>query len=736
MEEFDYKEDCLRETRDPLESESDSMVEEFADNDSKLEYCSNCKVSTIIDVAQQPKKYEIRNCPICKIQLQYRCRRCKKFYKWFGSLNFHVSQICGKEPSYRCNNCTFMTNSKGGLTVHMRSKHTAEMTPHKCSKCPKMYKHRTHMLRHQRQCIGMIYECNVCDYKSLTKYFYELHLIGKKSNDSKGHVKEELHIEWDDENQQSSDGEEYELIVEEPSNESDSSVENEFRAMVEEALDASGKIVYCTKCKVWTSLKKPLKKAWEKRCIICDTRLIYKCRLCNRMYNTYHFFLIHKSREKNPNDSESYAKEKLENERNSEIQSTLPDLTRKNSPEVKEHQTEKEPSNQDELDEEGKLSYCCQCRVYIIVQEPLTLSRKSNCPTCHTELKYKCRGCRRNYMTYKFFFIHKTSKNCCEKNSKKISIRYDCCYCQKRCNSMRNLSKHKDKCTKSPTNVKICPFCDMKPLAKDFNWHLAMNHYSILKQENIMIISQYSTFIMNNQSILNIKPISEMKLATLLSMQADAFKSITLSKPIGCKEHRHMSVDSHCQVKEELDIDWSDGESQFKTLDSTDQSDDKYEYHTFCSPCNTISTIRYHIKCNEIHRCTTCNAILYYKCSRCQPARIYKCIASLRQHMRYVCQKPANFACDACDFKSWYKGALKVHIENHHMASMKRRHKCSKCPKSYVYKHDLARHKKQCGGKRVKMPCDYCGYATVDVDRLKQHLRKAHGLNNVPIIHT
>lgn len=155
----------------------------FADNICKMEHCSDCNVTTIIDVLQQPKKIEIRYCSVCKNRLKYQCRRCKKFYKWFGSINSHVSQICGKKPSYRCNDCNFMSNSKGGLTVHMRSKHTEE-TPHKCSNCPKMYKHRSHMLRHQRKCEGITYECNICDYKTVTEYFFKLHLFKKHGVES------------------------------------------------------------------------------------------------------------------------------------------------------------------------------------------------------------------------------------------------------------------------------------------------------------------------------------------------------------------------------------------------------------------------------------------------------------------------------------------------------------------------------------------------------------------------
>ncbi|EFN68037.1 Zinc finger protein 337 [Camponotus floridanus] len=159
-----------------------------------------------------------------------------------------------------------------------------------------------------------------------------------------------------------------------------------------------------------------------------------------------------------------------------------------------------------------------------------------------------------------------------------------------------------------------------------------------------------------------------------------------------------------------------------------------------------------------------------YTCEWC--GRHFAWPSSLRLHQKMACGKPPNFHCTICDYKSNFKGNLKRHlyckhkidlcvesIEKHengrsslvwedyqvlgtstanrsssyverkfrvkHMDHIGR-YKCSKCAKSYRWKHHLVEHvKASCGQKKAEC-CPYCSYKSNRKWNLKSHMKRIH----------
>ncbi|OXU25927.1 hypothetical protein TSAR_011832 [Trichomalopsis sarcophagae] len=125
----------------------------------KEEYCSFCRTSFLI--TKEPKKYQIRKCLDCQTDLKYQCGRCKKQYKYVSQLRFHLNYQCNQQPQFFCADCEYKTTNKSLLVAHLRCMHMDYPRSHLCSKCPKMYKHKSHLLRHERRC-SIKFVCQYC----------------------------------------------------------------------------------------------------------------------------------------------------------------------------------------------------------------------------------------------------------------------------------------------------------------------------------------------------------------------------------------------------------------------------------------------------------------------------------------------------------------------------------------------------------------------------------------------
>ena len=100
------------------------------------------------------------------------------------SENLYHPSLEGKkensENSIKCSNCSFTTNSKQGLKIHMRKKHTVQnntfpSTCHLCEKqCENSSELKKHLLTHSYKKIK--YKCEECEFAGKNEMTMEVHL--------------------------------------------------------------------------------------------------------------------------------------------------------------------------------------------------------------------------------------------------------------------------------------------------------------------------------------------------------------------------------------------------------------------------------------------------------------------------------------------------------------------------------------------------------------------------------
>jgi hypothetical protein len=54
---------------------------------------------------------------------RFKCDKCGKMYTWKQGLLDHLRFVCGKDPQFHCNICTYKSHRKGNFTRHMISLH-------------------------------------------------------------------------------------------------------------------------------------------------------------------------------------------------------------------------------------------------------------------------------------------------------------------------------------------------------------------------------------------------------------------------------------------------------------------------------------------------------------------------------------------------------------------------------------------------------------------------------------
>ena len=85
--------------------------------------------------------------------------------------------------------------------------------------------------------------------------------------------------------------------------------------------------------------------------------------------------------------------------------------------------------------------------------------------------------------------------------------------------------------------------------------------------------------------------------------------------------------------------------------------------------------------------------------------------------------KSLNFTCTVCDLGFPFRSSLESHMLSH---TMDKKHKCTKCPKSFISKDDLTKHLKVHSKKIWR--CSMCTYTSKDERNLKAHHRKHSNL--------
>ncbi|KAG8259380.1 hypothetical protein J6590_014850 [Homalodisca vitripennis] len=99
-----------------------------------------------------------------------------------------------------------------------------------------------------------------------------------------------------------------------------------------------------------------------------------------------------------------------------------------------------------------------------------------------------------------------------------------------------------------------------------------------------------------------------------------------------------------------------------------------------------------------------------HSCDVC--GRSYKYKDNLTRHKRQECGKEPQFACSVNVFP-WMK-------------SQPQPHSCDVCGRSYKYKDNLTRHKRQECGKEPQFACSFCPYKARYRSTLHAHLVCKH----------
>ncbi|XP_050302418.1 zinc finger imprinted 3-like [Anthonomus grandis grandis] len=125
-----------------------------------------------------------------------------------------------------------------------------------------------------------------------------------------------------------------------------------------------------------------------------------------------------------------------------------------------------------------------------------------------------------------------------------------------------------------------------------------------------------------------------------------------------------------------------------------------------------------------------------FECHLCQRKFIDKCV--MQRHMR-THSNVREYKCSHCDKEYKDPGVLKVHMAKSHgigvgqvkIPNHEKKYICHICPKSYYAKNKLTRHLYTHTGEKP-FDCPICGKKFNDKSYVKQHLKKAHNMDQMP----
>ncbi|KAK5641994.1 hypothetical protein RI129_008161 [Pyrocoelia pectoralis] len=109
----------------------------------------------------------------------FHCSTCQKKYLSKTALNRHIKYDCGKEPMFRCYQCTYRAHQKVHLQKHLLKMHRRVNfeNPHTCERCHKRYKNYKDLKKHLKECgTPPAFSCDFCSYKSHRKFNVKKHM--------------------------------------------------------------------------------------------------------------------------------------------------------------------------------------------------------------------------------------------------------------------------------------------------------------------------------------------------------------------------------------------------------------------------------------------------------------------------------------------------------------------------------------------------------------------------------
>ncbi|XP_077982409.1 zinc finger protein ZFAT-like [Glandiceps talaboti] len=146
------------------------------------EITEHCIQQTINQGNAVPHRSNTNN-PVLRV---FTCPHCNKLFKYRHALAVHILIHKDIKP-FKCDLCSYASNSSGNLNVHMR-KHTGEKF--KCDKCDFTCINKGHLKVHKAKHGSVRYECELCGKKVHHPTELLKHIKYKHDIDKDPHAKE------------------------------------------------------------------------------------------------------------------------------------------------------------------------------------------------------------------------------------------------------------------------------------------------------------------------------------------------------------------------------------------------------------------------------------------------------------------------------------------------------------------------------------------------------------------
>ena len=109
-----------------------------------------------------------------------KCTECGEIFKGSFALRKHQVNECVNEAMLKCNRCSYKSIFKTQLEKHIRREHNSRYT---CSQCGKKYIHLSSFNNHKNNLCGseLYFECNHCSYSTNFKSNLKVHIKSQHS---------------------------------------------------------------------------------------------------------------------------------------------------------------------------------------------------------------------------------------------------------------------------------------------------------------------------------------------------------------------------------------------------------------------------------------------------------------------------------------------------------------------------------------------------------------------------
>ncbi|XP_058797633.1 zinc finger protein 91-like [Phymastichus coffea] len=570
------------------------------------------------------------------LEIVEKCSRCKKTYKNKNSFLTH-NYYCGKERDLQCDHCSYKTNQKTNLVIHISKSHLkgnerARETKHdydckfsrfcekckiiskalcpskcerccnkllyQCKKCMKQFKTHSLAYYHWSTRCGVkgYFYCIKCDFKSVWRSKIIRHMI--QTHQSSKSSAESEHIRWTALNH--SDKKRESSLYQCP----------KCTKIMENSEALSWHIIFCGAKHRSENVDIEFEDVKDVQFKVQSE--LNKCSECGKIFDHIYSLNIHTR----------YCKKtkyitRINKDSDVEVVETDEDRLLKSSISADARYARIK---------EMVVKYCAKCQKETAIEEGWGIGRKALCHKCKSLLFFKCKKCLKKYVRYSSILLHlnaicypQEEYQCTKCNytasiSNKVKEHYvsvhgtdnaKCKKCGSKFKSINYLKRHMRRCGVQPKFQ--CDDCPFKSKLKLYlRTHIFRSH-----MEPIVI---------------------------------DRGESIKMSRQRFSRSMIHLKA--HCS-KCEKEQSLSDRLKNCRTCKKT-----------LCYKCKTCNN---YYTCDDENACDHVKGYLEtikYECKRCGRGAISE--KSLWMH-EYKCGIKASFRCRFCKYASIFKGNTAKH---------------------------------------------------------------------------